>query len=286
MNLFNTWQLNVVLALISVVVYFQFYKLAVRNAKRDGAATILLQLIAGGFALLISPLFAYTFPTDVKVYLLLGLASIFYTLNDRLQTTSRKHLQVSVYSILSQTSNVFLIAIGLTFFAEPFTFLKIIGAGLIIVGNAFVFYKKGEFQINKYAWIGVVANFLFAIAISIDIGISQQFNLLFYIMLTLIVPAVMLVAGERIKISEVVGEYNSLERKYYLVTGVAWALLIFFTLRAFKFGEVTTIVPLQATGVLLNVLVAYFFMGEKKDELKKIIAAIFAMVGVALTVFG
>jgi len=95
----------------------------------------------------------------------------------------------------------------------------------------------------------------------------------------------MIYFGERIKLSEIVREYTGKDKKYYLVTGIAWALAIFFSLRSFQFGKVTTIVPLQATAVLLNVVVAYLLLGERKDRLKKFISAVIIFLGVYLTVF-
>jgi len=280
----STWQFNLIAYLISIVVFFQFYKLAVRDAKRDGAATVLLQGIAGIFILLLAPFLPFNFPTDIKTYLMLIGASVFYAINDRLQTTSRKHLEVSVFSIVNQLSNVFLIVIGLVVFKERFLLLKIIGGGLILFGNVFLFYKKGKLNLNKYVGLAVLSTLVFSVAISIDIGISRQFNLPFYIMLTLILPSFMIFFAEKIKFSEILREYQGKDRKYYLLTGVAWALAIFFSLRSFQFGKVTTIVPLQATSVLLNVVVSYFLFKERKDRLKKIILATVIVLGIYLTV--
>jgi hypothetical protein len=100
-SLFNTWQFNLAGYLVFVVLFFQFYKLAVKYATKDGAATILLQLIASASILFLAPLLPLQFPNDPKFYLLLVAASVFYALNNRLQTTARKHLQVSVFSIVN-----------------------------------------------------------------------------------------------------------------------------------------------------------------------------------------
>lgn len=280
----NTWQLNVILFLVFIVLFFQFYKLAVQYAKRDGAATILLQFIAGMSILVLAPLFPFTIPTNPKVLLLLLIACIFYTLNDRLQTTARKNLPVSTFSILNQLTNVILIVIGILVFREPVLMSKIMGAGLILLGNAIIFYQKGSFAINKYVVISVLASIAFATAISIDIGISKQFNLPFYIMLTLIIPALMLVFGEKISIKNILEEYQTKTRRYYWITGLAWSLAIFFSLRAYQLGPVTTIVPLQATAVVLNVLVAYFLLHERTDKFKKLVAAAIVVAGIYLTV--
>jgi len=282
--IFNTWQFNIILFLIGIVIFFQFYKLAVRNAQRDGAATILLQLIGGFSVLCLIPFLPFKFSTDIKVYLFLILACVFYGLNDRLETTSRKHLEVSVFSILGQLGTVFLILMGITVFKEPFVLTKIVGASLILFANFFIFYEKGKLKLNKYAWLGVLSKLFFSIAVSIDIGISNQFNLPFYIMLTFLLPAIVIFFGEKIKPSEIAREYRSPAKKHYLVTGISWGLLSFFYLRAFQFGQVTTIVPIQASAVLLNVLIAYIFFKERDNGLKKIIASILVIIGIILTV--
>lgn len=283
-DLLNIWQVNLIFYLISVVSFYQFYKLAVRNAKKDGAATITLQLLASIAVLFLSPFFAIKFPSEIKWYVLLAGACIFYALNDRLQTTARKHLQVSVFTIINQLSTVFLIIYGLTIFRDPFSPIKLLGALIILAANILLRYSKGKIEINKYVSIAVLATIAFATAMSIDIGISGHFNLPIYIMLTLFIPALFIVVGERIKLSEIVAEFNSPDQKYYILTGIFWALTIFFSLRSFQLGKVTTIVPLQATNVLLNVIVAYFFLGEKKDELKKTTAALLVMLGIYLTI--
>src|SRR3989339_81914 len=107
-HLFSYWQLYIVGYLISVVIFFQYYKLAVKEAKNDGAVTILLQVIAGLSILIFIPFFPIQFPTEIKFYIILFIASIFYALNDRLQVTARKHLQVSVFSILNMLKTFFL----------------------------------------------------------------------------------------------------------------------------------------------------------------------------------
>lgn len=283
-SIINSWWFNLIGYLVCVVVFSQYYKLAVRNAKRDGAATILLQLIAGVSILLLAPFLSFKLPSDPKIYLLLIAASVFYALNDRMQTTARKNLQVSLYVILDRLSAIFLIVFGFTIFKNPFVIEKVIGAGFILLGNFVVLYKRGKFELNKYVVLAILATLTFAIAVSIDIGISKNFNLPFYIMLTLVIPATMISLVEKISPKEILSQYSDKDRKHYLITGFSWGLLIFFLLRAYQFGQVTVIASLAATSVLINVLVAYIFLKEQDHKLKKIIAALATILGVYLTV--
>ncbi|MCA9302189.1 hypothetical protein KDA10_02400 [candidate division WWE3 bacterium] len=281
----NSWQFYLISYLVFVVIFYQSYKAAVKNAQRDGAATIVLQIIGATSILVLAPFFAFSFTNSINLWGLLIAASIFYALNDRINTTARKHLPVSTYSIISQMTTVFLMIIGFLVFKENLMINKVIGGALIVLWNVVLAYKKGGFVINKYFGLALLATLIISIAMSIDIGISKQFDLAVYISLTLGVPALMIMGAERIKLEEVKREYNSPDKKFYWITGISWGLTIISLLRAYQLGEVTTIVPLSATSTLINVLVAYVIFNEREDHLKKVLAAILVVVGITFTVY-
>jgi drug/metabolite transporter (DMT)-like permease len=283
--MFHTWQVNLVLFYVTVVIFFQFYKLSVKKVENDGAATILLQIIAGISVLALSPFFSFHWPGKLSVFLLLVGACIFYAVNDRLQMTVRKNLEVSTFSIINQFSTVFVIIYGLTLFRDPTSSVKLLGAALIVAANAMIFYKpaKQRIEINKYSLLAMAATLAFATAISIDIDISRQFNLPVYIRLTLLLPALIIGLGGRIKVSDSIAEWKKGNQKFFLITGVAWALSIFFSLRAFRYGQVNTVITLEAVAVILNVLAAYIFLKERDKPYRKIAAAFLIFIGVLLT---
>ena len=280
----NLWQVNVVLHLIFAVIFNQYYKLAIKDNIRDGASTVLLQIICALSFLFLAPFFPFKFSTDYKVYLLLLLALFFYTINDRTQTTARKGLPVSEYLIIKQLSKIFLIISGIFIFHEPAIPLKIFGAILILSGNFVLLYKKGKFVFNKYVWWAVLGTLTLAIGMTIDIGLISQFNMPVYLIVSMLIPAILIIIFEKISLSDISSEFNSGKRKEYVFTGIAWCGAIFFMYRAFILGEVVLVVPLTALSVLLNVLVAYFFLNEKENLIKNIFVSILIAIGVYFTV--
>lgn len=286
MFLFNAWQFTLSCYLISIVLFFQLYKAAVTGAKHDGAATILLQIVGSTAAVLLMPFFSFTIPTDWKTYVLLLAACVFYALNDRMQTTARRELQVSTIAVLNQMTNVFLILIGVLVFHEALVGMKLLGAGLILLANFLLVYSKGKVEINKHTLVAVAANLFFAVAISIDIGISELFNLPFYIVVTLGVPGLFIALLEKISFKQIAAEFVPAKRKTILAAGTIWTLVILFSLRTFQLGEVTTVVPLQASSVLLSIILAFFWFGEKENWLKKIVAGLLVLAGVTAIVMG
>lgn len=282
MNILNNWLLYVLLYLVFATVFTQFYKITTKTLTKAGALTVLLEFMAGIIILMLCPFFEMKFPTDISVYISLGLAIVFYAITDRLNTTVRKEIEASTFSILKQISTVFMIVAGIIFFKEPFLWNKIIGAILIIFSNILIFYKKGKFKFDKYVLLGVLSNLSFSIAMFLDVSISENFNLPIYVAITLIVPAILIFIFDRIKFSEIKTELKNGNKEAMIITSITWGLSIFSQLRAYQIGNVTTIAPLCALTVILNVLVGYVFLKEKDNLLKKIVAAIFVIISVIL----
>ncbi|MCX4303734.1 MAG: DMT family transporter [Clostridia bacterium] len=282
MDILNNWLVYVMLYLILATAFTQFFKVTTKTLKKAGALTILLQMMAGITALILCPFFEFKFPTDINVYIMLGLSIIFYAITDRINTTVRSGIEASTFSMLKQLSTTFMIFAGLIFFKEEFILNKFIGAMLIIFSNILIFYKKGKFEFNKYIGLGILANITFTIALFLDVNISDNFNLPFYVALTLIIPALLIMIAERIKPSEIKEELVNGNKKAIAITAISWGLMIVVQLRAYQLGNVTIVAPLCALTVILNVIIGYIFLNEKDNLLRKIISAILIIISIIL----
>lgn len=278
----DNWILCVALYLVLATAFTQFYKIATKTLKKPGALTVLLQVISGLIVLLLIPFYEIKFSADPYVYIMLGLAIIFYAISDRINTTVRSGIEASTFSILKQLSTTFMIFAGLLFFKEEFILTKFIGAMLIIFSNILIFYKKGKFEFNKYILFGILANISFTIALFLDVNISNNFTLPIYVGTTLIVPAILISITEKIKLSEIKEEFINGNKKAIIITSVCWGTAILAQLRAYQLGDVTTIAPLCALTVILNVIVGYLFQNERDNMLRKIISAILIIISVVL----
>lgn len=276
------WLLFVFMYIVLAVAFTQFYKIVTKTSKSDGTLTVLLQFLAGISALLLCPFFKFSFPTDWKVYLFLGIACIFYAISDRMNTTVRSGIEASTFSIIKQLSTVFMILAGLLFFKEPFVWKKIIGAGLIIFSNILIFYKKGNQKLDKYVVLGIISNIAFSVALFLDVNISDNFNLAFYVALTLLIPALFITIAERIKLSNIKKEFQNGNKKAILITSLCWGTMIVVQLKAYQLGDITSVAPLCALTVIGNVIVGYLFLKERNNLFKKLIAALLIIISVFL----
>ncbi len=282
MNLLNNWLLYVILYLFFATVFTQSYKVATKSLKKAGALTVILQTTAGLTALLLCPFFEFKFPTDIKIYILLGISIIFYAITDRINTTVRSGIEASTFSVLKQLSTTFMIIAGLVFLKEEFVITKFIGAMLIIFSNVLIFYNKGEMKFNKYVLLGIIANISFTIALFLDVNISENFNLPIYVAMTIIIPAVLISIFERISPKDIKEEFVNGNKKAMLLTGTTWGISIVTSLRAYQLGNVTIIAPLCALTVMLNVIVGYLFLKERDHLVRKIISAILIIISIIL----
>ncbi len=276
------WLIFVILYLIFYVIFNQFYKVATKSLTKPGALTMLLQLIGSLSILLLIPFFEMKMPVDSKIYIFLGLSIIFYTISDRVNTTVRSGIEASTFSVITQLSTVFMIVAGVLFFKEPFVLNKFIGAILIVFSNILIFFKKGSGKPNKYVLLGIFANICFTIALFLDVNNSDNFNLPIYVTASLGLPAIIIFIFERIKFKDLIEEYKNGNKKAILITSISWSLSILFQLRAYQLGEVSIVAPLCALSVILNVIVGYFFLKEKDNMPKKIIAALLIILGIIL----
>ena len=282
MSILNNWLLYVILYLFFATVFTQSYKVATKSLKKAGALTVILQTTAGLTALLLCPFFEFKFPTDIKIYILLGISIIFYAITDRINTTVRSGIEASTFSVLKQLSTTFMIIAGLVFLKEEFVITKFIGAMLIIFSNVLIFYQKGEIKFNKYVLLGIIANISYTVALFLDVNISENFNLPIYVAMTIIIPAMLISIFERISPKDIKDEFINGNKKAMILTGTTWGISIVTSLRAYQLGNVTIIAPLCALTVMLNVIVGYLFLKERDNLLRKIISAILIIISIIL----
>lgn len=278
----DIWWVQIIIYLLAVVSYTQFFKAATKKSKKDGALTVTLEVITSIIMLAFIPFFEIKWATDIKVYLFTALAVIFYCMKDRMTTTVRRYLDTSTVNILDQIVNVFMILWGILFFKEEVIFKKIIGAILIILSNVMIFYKKGNFKLDRYVLLSILSNLALSIALALNVDNSEKFNVAIYQVVTLMIPAILIIIFEKIKWDDIKNEVKEGNKTAILMTGISWAVMIISQLRAYQTGDITTVAPLSAVSVILNVIAGYFISKEKENIVKKIIAGVIIVFSIFL----
>ena len=281
MKLMNSWFFWVIVYLISAVIFAQTFKKANRKMKNAGSLTILLEIFTALFAILFIPLFEMKFP-PVESIIILGIVVIIYALTDRLNIEARYGLDPSVFSMLKQLSTVFLIILGFIFLNEEIVLKKIIGSIIIIFANVILTFESGKFKINKYFIMSLISNFLFAIAMLINVNISDNFNLGIYTIITVSIPALLIFIFERHSLQEIKKEFKRYNKIEFLISAFTWCIMLISSVRAYQIGNVSVVAPLLTLTAILNTIYEYFVSNNKTKIYQKIIAAILIILGVIL----
>lgn len=278
----NTWQCWVVIYLIAGVIFAQSFKKANRKMKNAGSLTILLELFTGIFSLLMIPVFDIKLDVNNNILLTLLVVVFIYAITDRLNIEARYGLDPSTFSMLKQLSTVFMIIFGFIFLKEKFVLSKMIGAVFIIGANIMLAYDKGKLLINKYFIMSFFSNFLFAVAMLINVDLSDHFNLAFYTYITVTVPSILIFIFGRHRIADIKEEFRLCKKKEFLIAAFSWALMLNASIRAYQLGSVTVVASLFALTAILNALVEFIFNHNKSKFRQKLIAATLIIIGVIL----
>ncbi len=282
MNLFNLWETWVVIYLISAVLFAQVFKSTNRNMKSAGALTILLEFFTALFALLFIPFFPFTLPDNPSIYITLLIVTLIYAITDRLNIEARYGLDPSTFSVLKQLSTVFMIFFGFVFLNEKMIAIRMIGAIIIILANLILAFEKGKIRINRYFMMSFISNFLFAIAMLLNVNISDYFNLAFYTIITVLIPACLIKLFGRYKLKDLKREFDTYNKKKFLISAFSWCLMLISSVKAYQLGDIAVVAPIFTLTSIMNAVIEFVVFKNKNRIVQKLIAAILLTLGVIL----
>ncbi|MGN1323574.1 MAG: hypothetical protein ACI4VT_06230 [Bacilli bacterium] len=273
----------VICYLVFALIFSQGFKKVNRTMKNASALTVLLELFTGLFAIVMSIFFKYTFPSDIKVYITLFVVTIIYAVTDRLNIEARYGLSPSNFSMLKQLSTVFLVIFGLVFLKEQLAFKKIFGAIIIVVSNVMLAVNKdGKFEFNKYFIFCLISNFLFAVAMFINVNISSMFNIGIYTLITVFIPSIIIKLFSRLSFKDLEEEFNLYNKPLFILVSFAWCMMLISSVKAYEYGSISVVAPLLTLTALTNTIYEFIVDKDKKRFYYKLVISILILIGVIL----
>lgn len=273
----------IILYLIFSLIFAQCFKETNRNMKNASALTILLEVFTAVFALLLSPLFTYKFSFEPKILLTLGTVTIIYAATDRLNIEARYGLAPSTFSMLKQLSTVFMVIFGFVFLKEKIIFSKIIGIILILLANILLSTnKKGKLELNKYFIMCIISNFLFAIAMFINVNISDNFNIGLYTLITVLLPAFIIKIVSKLSIKDLKQEFKLYDKRKFMLVSFSWAMMLISSVKAYEYGNISIVAPLLTLSMVTNSIYEYFIDKDKNSLKRKLAISLLIVIGIIL----
>lgn len=251
--------------------------------KNASALTILLEVFTALFALILSPLFAYKFSLNPEILLTLGVVTIIYAATDRLNIEARYGLAPSTFSMLKQLSTVFLVIFGFVFLKENIILTKVAGIILTLLANILLSTNnKGKLELNKYFIMCIISNFLFAIAMFINVNISENFNIGLYTVITVLIPSLIIKLVSRISIDDLKQEFKLYDKKKFMLVSFSWAMMLISSVKAYEYGNISIVAPLLTLSMVTNSIYEFFIDKDKKSLKRKLLVSLLIVIGITL----
>ncbi|OGY62103.1 MAG: hypothetical protein A3G58_00810 [Candidatus Colwellbacteria bacterium RIFCSPLOWO2_12_FULL_46_17] len=277
-----------VLSIISVVmlsVSNLLRRVLMKDEKSDVMAysfvfQILCALLVGLFA------FAYDFvaPPIREFPLNFALTGVLYAAGTILLFKAYKTTEASRVTILTSSSALWVIITAIIFLGESFTLLKAVGVTLTLVGVILVSIKPKTGTLfsrgDLYALAGAA---VYGVAFTNDAFILQSANALSYTSLAFFLPGLLILLIR----PSLVKNLKLFLRPSVLLKMTTFS--IFYSISAVtvylayqKGGDAAQLGSISQSVVVLTVLLAAIFLGERENLIKKSVAAMLATIGVLL----
>lgn len=192
-------------------------------------------------------------------------------------------IEVSEVTILSTTRIFVIILASILFLHESFSLQKALGTTIMIVATFLVTTQKGKMKLNKGVFYTLLMVLFGGIALVIDSFNVKQYDPIFYNAIQNLFSALFLI---------IISPKAIKEWKHFLMPSfiVRMLPLVFFsTIQGITYllALVTPGVTAQSgvmrqSTVIVTVILAVLFLGERKAILRKIIAGILVTFGVIL----
>ena len=213
----------------------------------------------------------------------LALMSVFYAAGTLFLFKSFKLAPASEVTIIFSTRVFWTIVVALVFLGESFNLSKIVGTLLILGGVILVSLNEKFSGIGKGVIYGLAAAFFWGVAFANDAYVLRYSESISYSFLAFLLPVIPLLAIR----PKLPAELKPMLKGNTLLKMVSLCFVYAFATLADYYalhigGLATQVSPALQTSIIVTVLLAAVFLGEKKNLAKKLLAALLATVGVVL----
>ena len=279
-----TWFSYTILAVFSYALYYILSRVFLKAKDTDAISyAVLFNIVCASLLTAIALNRGFVL-VDLKEYAFnLVLMGILYTAAQIFIFQASKTIEASELIILSSTRVLWTIGAALLFLGEDFNLAKVFGTALILFAVFFVSYKKKRVQFEKGHLYAILAGICLGLGFVNDAYILQQADAFSYAAVVFIVPAILTVAIFPSAIGKIKNQLDIKLARNTVLLGIFYSIGIMASYAAYQHGGTASqIVPIGQSVVIVTVLLAAIFIGERDNLIKKLIAAVLVTLGVLL----
>lgn len=280
------WQVLILLSVLFNAVAVVLQRVVLREQNSDPVAySIVFQLISGS----IIGAFGWVtgnlqFPPDIaKILLFMGLMIVLYGFGNVFIFQALKAIEASKFTILFATRTLFTILASTLFLNESLNTTQWIGALLILFSVILVTVENTKITFGKWEFFTLLAAAAFGFEVTNDRYILTMFPLYTFVSLAFVLPALMMWmvnVGRTQKIFELFHKTNLIRICSMAVVYAVSAILFFSSLQIAP--NSSQVITINLTSVVVTVLLAVVFLGERKNLFRKLLGATLCFIGLLL----
>ena len=195
-----------------------------------------------------------------------------------------KRVEASTFSILLNTNAIWIILMGYTVFHEHPHVVQLFGTVLILASVGIIAERSGTFRLEPGAMLGLLVGLIFGVAASAWVYVGKHSDVVTWTALSFAGTPMLLLLAQPASVRELTPFFDRMVLVRLVCLALFWGISNVAALAAYQRGPVSLIAPLQKTGVILTVLVAIIFLGERTRLWQKTVAASVCFLGVLLIV--
>jgi drug/metabolite transporter (DMT)-like permease len=288
------WKIFIFLSLILYAVGVVLQRLILRDKKTSPIAfAIVFQFLNAVFIFAFFFLFFYKtnqfnlffnnlFSEKFGYYLLMF---ILYALLNIFMYKALKHIQASVFTVITSLKAFITVLFASFFLNEKLTLIEFLGAILIFISIYIVNSKGFKFKLKKGEIYAFLAAFTFGLVNTLDRYLIQANNEYIYAGFAFLTPSLLIMIFFPSQIKEI---------KYYFQKSVIFkflALILIYSISAtclflaLRYTDnASKIASVNISSVILIVILSIIFLKERDNLIKKLVAAGLCFLGVWLLV--
>ena len=271
-------------SVIALAISNLLQRVLMRNEKSNVVAySLVFQLTCVALIGLFAFTRGFVMPPIQEMWFNFVLITVLYAAGTLFLFRALQDVEASEVTVITSSRALWTIAVALIFLGESFDLTKTIGVALVLGSIALVSFKRETARFNKSIFYALGSAFCYGVGFANDTFILRQSDALSYAALAFLLPGLFILAIK----PKVLVEMKSLLTTSILLKMVLLglfystsAITIYFAYQ--QGGTASQLAPINQSVVILTVLLAAIFLGERSQLLRKFAGAIIATAGVLL----
>jgi len=279
-----TWLLLSLVSVVASTFSNVWQKKASDTGVHFAAISFFFQVVCGLLVLAVALVYGFSFPPIQKMPWEFLIMSIGYAGGTMFLFLALQTITASQATIYKAFATLCTALLAFAFLAEKLTLVNAAGMVLVLVAIIVATYTKGAFSISKGTGYALLSSALYACAIVADGLILHTFpDVLSYIVFAFIFPGILIALVFPKQMLEVPKLFTARTLPTMMVLAAAYAVAaVTFYFAFISDGLLSQIATISRSNIILTVIVAALFLGEREHVGKTVLAAAITILGVVL----